>query len=359
MSRPPPVPAPLPESIAPDARLLFRAPNWIGDAALSLPALAALRSRWPGARITVATRRPALAVFERHPAVAERVELPARRDGDRDAVRSLRRGAHDLALLLSPSFRSAYQVWRAGVPRRIGFTGDMRGPLLTDVVGRRRGRPAAHQVREYLDLAAALGARARDPVPRLEPDGEHQAVARRVLADLPRPAAEVVAIAPFSEGGATKRWPPLHWTRLLGLLIERGLHPAIVGGPRDGRRARRLAEPVRATRGAGALSVLAGRSAVPLLPLAALARALPLLVSVDTGPMHVWAAGGGRVVALFGSSLPGLHGPLGEHHRVLHRGDLPCAGCYDRRCPTGHECMVSIPAEEVLAAVTEALADGR
>lgn len=348
-----------PDLLASDVRLLFRAPNWVGDAALSLPALEALRRWRPDAHVVIATRPAALSLFADHPAADGVLELPPRRDRDHAAVRVLREAEFDAALVLCPSFRSVYQVWRARVPVRIGYAREMRRPLLSHPLGRRGTRPAAHQVREYLDLVEATGARAVAPVPRLVPGAQHRAAAVEVLQGLPAESRAIVGIGPFTAGGPTKRWPARHVRRLLELLVERGLHPLILGGPDDGPRARRLLTPVRARLGAAAISVRAGASAVPLLPLAALASRIPLLVTVDTGPMHVWAAGGGRVVAIFGSSLPGLHGPLGAGHRVLHRGDLPCAGCYHRSCPHGLECLEGISAEQALAAVLDAMHDGQ
>jgi lipopolysaccharide heptosyltransferase II len=348
-----------PDLLPSDVRLLFRAPNWVGDAALSLPALEALRRWRPDAHVVVATRRAALSLFVDHPAVNGVLELPARRDRDRGAVRAMGEGNFGAALLLSPSFRSAYQVWRARVPVRIGYAREMRRPLLSHPLGRRGTRPAAHQVREYLDLAEATGARAVAPMPRLAPGAQQLAIANQVLQGLPEGGRSIVGIGPFTAGDPTKRWPARHVRRLLALLVERGLHPLILGGPDDGPRARRLVAPVIAQLGPAAISVRAGASAVPLLPLAALAARVPVLVTVDTGPMHVWAAGGGRVVAIFGSSLPGLHGPVGAGHRVLHRGDLPCAGCYHRSCPHGLECLEGISAEQALAAVLDVMDDGR
>ena len=346
-------------SLPPDARLLFRAPNWIGDTVMALPALVALRRAWPDAHIAVTTRRAALSVLERHPAASDLIELPSRRDRDREVVRRLAGEGYHATLLLSPSFRSAYQAWRARIPVRVGFAGQMRGTLLTHAVGQRWGRPAAHQVREYLDLAEALGGDPEEePLPRMEPDARHVAVADRIREDIPAPLSRVVGIAPFPAGGPTKRWPLPHVRRLIGLLSQRGLLPVVFGGPGDGRRARRLLAPFEDLRRTPKALALAGRDTVPLLPLAVLARRIPVLVSVDTGPMHAWAAGGGRVVAIFGSSLPGLHGPLGEGHRVLHRGDLPCAGCYHRSCPHGLECLEGIPVEAVLEAVLDVVDDG-
>jgi len=339
----------------PTAPILLRAPNWIGDSVLSLPALRALRRARPDARLTVATREPALDVFERHPAVDERIAMAPRGHSSGEVIRRLSRGKFAASLILSPSFRSVLQLWRASIPVRIGYADDMRGPLLSHAVGRRRrGRPGSHQVRDYLDLVEAAGCEVDDPQPRIEPDRDHLDVADEVVASFGARDMPVVGIAPFAAGGPTKRWP--QFPRLMTLLLQTGHHVALFGGPGDARAATTMAERVvsampDARTVARRTSVLAGERSVPIVPLSALARRLSCLVCNDTGPMHAWAAGGGRVVALFGSSLPGLHGPLGPGHTVLHRGELPCSGCYARSCPHGLECLLEICVDEVFEAV--------
>jgi lipopolysaccharide heptosyltransferase II len=322
---------------------------------LTLPALDALARHRPQAPITVATREPALDVYDGHPDVTARVRLPTRREGDRLAVRALGAGHYGAALVFSPSFRSALQLARARIPRRIGFSDDMRWPLLTHVVGRRRGLPAAHQVRDYLDIAAFVGAPVADPVPRIRPRAEHREHAQQLVEELNAVAEPLVAVAPFAGGGTTKRWPRRRFAELCVALARKGVRTAIIGGPADGPAAHRLRGSVARRGDADAVTPLVGPRTVAAVPLAALASMLPCLVTNDTGPMHVWAAGGGRVVAIFGSSLPAFHGPLGPGHRIVHRDALPCAGCYRRSCPHGLECLRSIPVGEVLEQVEELL----
>ncbi len=342
------MPSPLPKDRSP---LLFRAPNWIGDAALSLPALACLHELRPGSPIVVATRRPALAVFDGHPAVQDHIEVPPSSRGDGDLRSRLKAGHFGAALLFSPSFRSVYQLWRASIPIRVGYADDMRRALLTHPVGKRRGRPAAHQARDYLDIIEAVGGRCSEPLPALQPSSAHRSAAREWLEHLPAGGRRTVAMAPFAAGGKTKCWPIDRYGELAVRLAGRGIHTCVIGGPAEGRPGARLVQGIREAAGPGAATLAAGDTTLPLMPFAALAEQLPCLVTNDTGPMHVWAAGGGRVVAVFGSSHPGLHGPLGPGHQVLHRAELPCAGCYRRRCPLGLECLLSISVGEVLAAV--------
>jgi heptosyltransferase II len=344
---------PLPLPTAPGAGILLRAPNWIGDCVMSLPTLVALRHLRPRARITVATRAPALSVYDDHPDVDGRLTVAARGEGDRDTVRELAAGGFDAAVLLSPSFRSALQVWRAKIPVRVGYADDMRRPLLTHALGKRSGRPAAHQVREYLDLLGVHGARAEDLLPRLVPRQARIAAAGQRLAEFEVLDRPLVALAPFAAGGRTKLWPS--YDRLASELIRRGCHVVLVGGPDDGRGALRLADFVAREAGAGHLTLLAGPHALSIPDLAVLAPRLPVLVCNDTGPMHVWAAAGGRVIALFGSSHPGLHGPLGPEHRVFHVSSLPCAGCYKPTCPYDLECLRGISFDRVLVAALEAV----
>ncbi len=337
--------------------LLFRAPNWIGDAVLSLPALVALRTARPHARIGVATRAPALKVFDAHPAVDERLVVPPSGNGEAGFVRELRGLDYGAALVFSPSFRSALQLWRADIPVRIGYAGDMRKALLTHPVGQRAGRPAGHQVRDYLDLVEAVGVAVVDPVPRMQPGERAHAAARRLRDQLAVSSRPLVAVAPFTAGSRTKRWHG--YERMIWMLVEEGVNIAVLGGPGDEHAAGRLLSGLTPHVPTERLSVFVGRDSVPIPTLAALAPLLPLMVCNDTGPMHVWAAGGGRVVAVFGSSLPGLHGPLGEGHRVLHRGDLRCAGCYESTCDKGMECLAGIFPAELIEVILDQLGQPR
>jgi heptosyltransferase II len=343
--------SPLPDD--PRTPLLFRAPNWIGDAVLSLPALVALRAARPEARLGVATRAAALAVFADHPGVDETLVVPPSGEDEAAFVRELRARDYGAALVFSPSFRSALQLWRAGIAVRVGWAGDMRRPLLSHPVGRRNSRPAGHQVRDYLDLVEAVGVEIGDPQPRMHPATSSLRAARALVDRLTAPGRPVVAVAPFAAGGPTKRWGA--YDRLIWMLIERELDIAVIGGPDEQRAAGRLLAGLEQYVPADRITVLVGADTVPIPTLAAMAPLLPAMVCNDTGPMHVWAAGGGKVVAVFGSSLPGLHGPLGEGHQTLHRGELRCAGCYRKRCPEGLECLIGVFPGEVLEAVERAL----
>ncbi len=328
------------------SRLLFRAPHWIGDAVMGTPALRAVMETRPDLRVVVATRLPALQVFQNHPGIEDRWEMPPA-GSDGAFVRRVHEGRFAATLLLSPSFRSAWQVARARVPERWGYRSDTRGWLLTEAPEARRGPPPRHQADDYLHLVKALGGRTPShPWPEVHPSSSDHLAASAVLRALPR-HVPTVALQPGAAFGPTKRWPEDRFIAVGREVIQRGGAVAVLGGPEEEKLCQSVARAVDPAQ-SGVCLPFAGPLSLPLLALASLAPRMAALVTNDTGPMHLWAAGGGRVLAVFGMSLPELHGPRGPHAPVFfHLGDLPCRGCYRKRCPTLTECLTGISAGEV------------
>lgn len=351
----------MPPRRVPPGPVLFRAPNWIGDAVLSLPALAALAARLPSRAVTVATRSPALEVFRGHPEVAELLPVPPA-GADGGFVRALSARRFGLAVVLAPSFRSAWQAWRAGIPERWGYGGDLRRGLLTFSPESRRGRPKVHQARDWLDLLRAAGIPVpEDPLPHVEP-AEADDAAATALWDMVSDGGlrPVVALNPGATFGPTKRWPADSFAEVGLAAVDAGAALVVLGGPDEGEIARRVARTVRLRSGGSApVHVFAGAEAVPLRAVASLAPRAALLVTNDTGPMHLWAAGGGTVLAVFGMSLPELHRPLGGRAVIFHRSDLPCAGCYRRTCSHALECLRGVEARDVARAMLGILEEHR
>jgi heptosyltransferase-2 len=314
------------------ARTLVVAPNWIGDALLAQPLLARLRERDPGARIDVLAPAWVGPVFRRMPEVAGVIETPfahgALQLRERWKLgRTLAGLGYDEALVLPNSLKSALLPCFAGIARRVGYAGEARYGLLNVVHRRKPAREpmAAHFAR----LAAAPGAELRLPLPepRLVVDAHAVAATRRKFG-LQAPYA---ALCPGAEYGPAKRWP------YFAELSARLPLPAVaLGGPRD----LMFAEGVRGRNLAGettldeAIELLAGAEVV---------------VSNDSGLMHVAAALGRPQVALFGSSSPKHTPPLSAKARVLWLG-IECSPCYARECPLGHfRCMRELSVEQVLA----------
>lgn len=324
---------------------LVVAPNWIGDAVMSLPVLRALRRATPDEPLVVLARPGPAAIYRAEGSAGEVRTVSGLVS---DSVSTARRRFEE-AWLLPNSFRSALVPFLAAVPQRIGYATDGRAALLT------RALPLpprdGHQLRDYDALLRSQGVEP-DPDPPLLP--VPPAAAARAEASLSRAglggaaAGRLVLLAPGAAFSWTKRWLPDRFGRLGSELLARGFPTAIVIGPGE--------EALAATIGAAAGRVIpvlgADLDPVELAALAARARAV---VANDSGPMHLAAAVGTPVVALFGPTDPGRTGPTGSPSTVLDRYEF-CSPCYLKECPYQHECMTGIAVADVLAAVEKLLA---
>jgi len=321
--------------------ILVRAPNWLGDAVMCTPALSLLRERFPQARITVAARGGLPAVFEANPDVDATLSLP---DGMPWRTAALLRGEWSLGVLFTNSVRSALETALAGV-RAWGYATQMRRPLLAGAAAQPPGDAALHHSERYRRLVAALpGGKDVEPgLARLRwvVTEREAAEARTVLAGA---AGErgVVAVCPSAAYGPAKMWPARRFLEAIGWLKEVGLGAVLVGAAADSEALAPLA------RESGVVD-LVGRTS--LRRLGAVLSFCDAFLGNDSGAMHVAAAVGTPVVALFGSTDPRLTGPLGEGHVVLWTGEK-CSPCFRRRCPGGdYRCLLSISAESAVAAV--------
>ncbi len=259
-------------------------------------------------------------------------------------LRSIRRGEFELALILPNSFQSALAIRLAGVPRRIGYATDGRSWLLTTALPRSKG---VHQAQAYVGLLSPLSivapACALDYPVRPQAEAEAGRLWEKVGLGQ-RPTAGIHLGAAF---GPSKLWWPERYAQLADRLRSRhGVDVVFLGSPGE----RRLWQNVAERLDHPAPS-LVGQDRLEILP--ALLRRCRVLVSGDTGAMHLAAAVGVPVVALFGPTDPRLTHPLGEGHTVIWK-QVPCAPCFLPRCPIDHPCMGQISVEEVEAAVARA-----
>jgi heptosyltransferase-2 len=245
------------------------------------------------------------------------------------------------------------------VPERTGFAPmRKRSPaevraLLADS-SRRGGAPAlsetAHHLHHYLHLTAALGANPEPVAPAITVE-EHEVAAMRARFGVAAAANPLFGYNAGAEYGPAKRWPVERFVEVAARLHERtGGHSWIFGGPGDQELAGQLAAGIRAARpeAANAVSVLAGQTS--LRELCAALRACDAVLTNDTGPMHLAAAVGTRIVALFGSTSPELTGPglPGDERVLVLRESAPCAPCFLRECPVDFRCMMSLSVERVV-----------
>jgi lipopolysaccharide heptosyltransferase II len=324
-------PARNPASAPPAARqagaepsaILIRTPNWLGDLLVSTAFVRAVLQRFPAARVDLIVRRG----FEVLPLPRRGELLPFdRHAGSAGAFgRRLRGRGYSHLFVLPPSFSSAWMAWRSGIPQRIGYRGDLRAWLLRPAVRHRHAPRSVHLAQEYLALLQPwLEATPRDFPAGLElPPGWLEA---HRPAGVPEPA-RTVALAPGAEYGPAKQWPTAHYRALAQALDAAGWAVAVLGLAKE----RELGDAILA--GCRGGINLCGRT--DLAGLTALLAGARLLVSNDSGAMHLGAALGIPQLALFGSTNPTWTAPLNPRAEVLYRNE-PCSPCYARRCPLGH-----------------------
>lgn len=364
-------------------RILVRGVNWLGDAVMTTPALLRLREHFPETHFTLLTPEKLRDLWQHHPAVDDTLTFGA--DESTFTVgRKLRAGKFDLALVLPNSPRSALEVWLARIPRRIGYARPWRNWFLTQVVADRpkavrmlKRSPAeitnltnsdlthqasrithpasAHQLHEYLHLASALGVEADLVTPQLVVASKEIEAARSKFG-LNETAAPILGLNPGAEYGPAKRWPVEHFIEVATKLQQQtNCLWVILGGKNDVALAETIHSALRPP--LFALRNLAGRTS--LRELMALLKLCRVLLTNDTGPMHVAAALGTPVVVPFGSTSPELTGPglPGDPRHRLLKSDAPCSPCFLRECPIDFRCMNGISVERVSEAVLNALAN--
>lgn len=326
------------------ARIAIRGANWLGDSVISIPAVRAIRALFPGSAITMLAPAELAELWEQEGS-ADRVltvPRPARLPGALRLVGALRREKYDLGILFTNSFSSALFFFMGGVRRRVGYATDGRSILLTSRVP--PPPPGLHQAHRYLRVAHAMGPVEYDARPSLRVPEPLLAWADAILRGAGfAPGRPVVGINAGSAYGEAKCWPVERFAALARMVRDRlGAAVVAVGGARERGRAEAICSPL----GPDALNA-AGETTV--MQCAALAGRCGVFVSNDTGPMHLAAAVGTPVVAIFGPTDPGATAPLGE--RMIVRRGAACAPCTARRCPADHRCMTAVTAEDVFAAV--------
>ncbi|MGN6369366.1 MAG: glycosyltransferase family 9 protein [Phycisphaerae bacterium] len=380
----------------PAGRAVVVMPNWLGDGVMATQFLRGLRGLYAGAEI-VAVARPRVAPVVEGLAFVDRVVV-MKKGEEGKVVGELQAFGADLGVLLPNSFRSAWMMWRAGIPARVGYARDWRGPLLTHRlepvkrtpeqraldagkeksirrIGRELRRPAHAKVGSafqpvptvdyYLEVARFLGAGECDRQMRLGVTGEEQAEADSALAMAGIGAGEnVVVMVPGANFGSSKCWEPGRFAQVADRLMDRqgvcGGHVILATSPAE----MGIAEAILAAsalcpggKGIGRLHMTAtlnGGKALSIGALKAVVKRSTLMVCNDTGPRHFAAAFGVPTVTLFGPTDPVWAETFSSKERIV-RVEVPCGPCQLKRCPIDHRCMKGITVEAVMAAVAELL----
>ncbi len=360
----------------------MRGVNWLGDAVMTTPALLRLREKFPSAHIALLGPEKLNDLWRHHPAVDETITFQSG-EGVFAIAKRLRAGKFDLALVLPNSPRSVLEVFFAGIPERIGYARPWRNFFLTHTVASRPGeiqmrkltrseinmrifidsdmpvqskpKPLpvyAHHIFQYLHLAAALGANPEPLAPQLAVTVEEIEAAKKKFG-LDKIAGPIFGLNPGAEYGPAKRWPAEKFIAVANE-IQRRTNCAwlIFGGKNDAASAGQIESAIRNPQ--SAVFNLAGKST--LRELMALLKSCRVVLTNDTGPMHVAAALGTPVVVPFGSTSPELTGPglSGDSRHRLLKSDAPCAPCFLRECPIDFRCMNGISADRVVEAAVQA-----
>ncbi len=317
--------------------ILIRSTNWLGDAVMSIPAVRAIKHGRPDAQLTVATPEKLTALWREVKEVDHVLPIPTRSIfGAAKAMRG--QGPFDVAVLFPNSLRSALEAKLAGIPRLAGFRGHSRSRLLHQFP---RGKPTlqlVHQATRYLQLATTFGAVPhpidRTPAPR----------ARREQLRC--------ALCPGAEYGPAKRWLPERFAEVAQEISNRHkVSWVLIGTEKDAALGQTIAsalgERCENRIGQTTLAELIGEL-----------RQCDLLLTNDTGTMHLASILGVPVVAIFGSTEPKLTSPFGSPHEII-RHHVACSPCFLRECPLDFRCMREVQMAEVIAAVEHLLAFAR
>jgi len=318
--------------------IVVRMPNWLGDLVMATPVVADLRKQWPDVHMTVMCQANVASVLQEDPHIDELHTF--HRQSPRDMIKALRREHYDLGILLTHSFSSAWWFWRGGVKYSIGYSGRWRNRLLSKAVLAPKNKERQHQVVTYKMLIEELGIPISDRAPYLyltekEIDSVTWLLRRFGVTE----KHLLVGVNPGAAYGSAKCWLPSRFRLVTQQLLENPLIRVVYFGDAKG-------APVVNDICTGMperVINLAGRTSIR--ELMALIKSCHVMLTNDSGPMHIAAAVGTPLVALFGSTNEVKTGPY-NHGRIIHK-HTPCSPCYKRKCPYDFQCMKGIDVDAV------------
>ncbi len=334
------------------SRILVVVPNWIGDALLAQPLLARLGERLPGVSIDAFAPAWTAPVMRRMPEIDAVIDSPFGHGGlqlrERWRIgRELRARGYEQAYVLPNSFKSALLPFFADIRLRVGYVGESRYGLI-NVAHRLNKKKVPLMAERYAQLAEIPGEKLSRPLPgtRLRVDEANLLISlARLGIDRRRP---VVALCPGAEFGPAKRWPARHFAALARQMAARGRAVWLIGSAKDAE----IAAEIAALSNGAAINLCGKTDLATAIDLLSAAQ---LVVSNDSGLMHVAAALARPLVALYGSSSaehtpPLATGPVAP--RLVKLDGLPCSPCFQRECPLVHfKCMNDLDPQRVLAEI--------
>jgi heptosyltransferase-2 len=327
-------------------RILVRGVNWVGDTILTYPTVQKLKSLFPHSHLAILVPSHLIDLWKTFPYADEIIPFQKKRGfgsiwEDLNLSQSLKERNFDLAIIFPRSFRSAFQAYLARIPIRIGYQDEGRSLFLTHGIRRTEEIRRSHRVHYFQKLTDSLGQAEGSSSPRIFLREEDRKWAEQKLRDLGiQDGRPLIGMNPGATYGLAKCWYPERFGELGKRLFEKWKATVLLFGKEE---ERPIAKEILQHLKEGGID-LTGKT--HLLQLAALLERCQLIVTNDTGTMHVATAVGTPVVALFGSTDPSTTGPWGDGHVVI-RKDVPCSPCLKRICPTDHRCMELITVDEV------------
>jgi heptosyltransferase-2 len=343
-------------------RILVRASNWLGDSVMSVPSVCAIKNGRPDAHITVAAPEKIASIWKLVPEVDEIIRLT--NQSLLSNVRALRQQPRlDVAILFPNSLRAALEVWLGGIPRRVGYRGHWRRWLLNQIVSEpRRPGPPEHHAKRYLRIAQECGAEtynAQRPTLNVQVPSFHQ---RSINAIPARPNhlsrqsdakadQPLIGLCAGAEYGPAKRWLPERFAEAAVAITAQSFAKWILFGTKNDTT---IGETITAALGDNCVDRIGQTTLEQLIDEL---RECRLLLTNDTGTMHLACLIGVPVVAIFGSTEPRLTGPLGGRN-VVFRHQVECSPCFLRECPIDFRCMKAVGVQKVVDAVLAILQKG-
>ncbi len=317
-------------------RILIRSSNWLGDAVMSVSAVRAIKNGRPDVHVTMAAPAKIAPMWKLIPEVDAIIPLPD--DSLLPVVRLFREQMpFDVAILFPNSLRVALESWLSGIPRRVGYRGHWRSWLVNQIVRepRKPGPPEHHSLR-FLRIARGCGAETSNlqiPSPNRTSNIKHQTF---------------IGLCPGAEYGPAKRWLPERFAEAAAKISEQSSAQWILFGTKNDAA---VGTQIATAIGEHCVNRIGQTTLDQLIDEL---RQCRLLLTNDTGTMHLASLLGVPVVAIFGSTEPRLTGPLGNGHIVL-RHHVECSPCFLRECPIDFRCMKAVNAQEVGDAVLSML----
>lgn len=333
--------------------IIVRMPNWIGDLVMATPILADLRRAFPQARITAMCRLPICELLKEDPEIDElfcfsKISGFGRRNEKRNIIDKLRQGNYDLGILLTHSFSSAWWFWLGNVRYRLGYECNGRKIFLTHSLPFPSNIHNQHLVTTYKMLLSPLNIPISSSAPHLYVSSKEIENARTLLHQRGVPQnARLIGINPGATYGSAKCWLPERFREVTErLLTDKDFYIIYFGDQATATLCKEICKelPSRVINLSGMTS---------LRELASLISLCDVLLTNDSGPMHIADALGTTLVALFGSTSEIVTGPYSQGG-VIHK-HVECSPCYQRICPIDFRCMKRIEADEVYFAIKRAL----